>query len=70
MILRRASAAQTEQKEVLRTRTRRVEETGPVGNANSHRPRGAVIDINHLTDRVIQAIDRRIIAQRERLGRA
>jgi hypothetical protein len=28
------------------------------------------IDMNRLTDQVIQAIDRRIIAQRERLGRA
>ncbi len=27
------------------------------------------IDLNHLTNHVIQAIDRRIIAQRERLGR-
>lgn len=29
----------------------------------------AALDVNHLAERVIQAIDRRIIAQRERLGR-
>ena len=28
------------------------------------------LDVNHLAERVIQAIDRRIVAQRERLGRA
>jgi len=27
------------------------------------------LDLNHLTDQVVQAIDRRIIAQRERMGR-
>jgi hypothetical protein len=27
------------------------------------------LDLNRLTDQVVQAIDRRIIAQRERLGR-
>jgi hypothetical protein len=27
------------------------------------------VDVNHLTNQVIQAIDRRIVAQRERLGR-
>lgn len=30
---------------------------------------GPAVDLNHLTDQVIQAIDRRIIAHRERLGR-
>ncbi|MFA4902810.1 MAG: hypothetical protein WC600_08695 [Desulfobaccales bacterium] len=29
----------------------------------------ASLDLNHLTEQVIQAIDRRIAAQRERLGR-
>jgi hypothetical protein len=29
----------------------------------------AAIDVNRLTEQVIQAIDRRIVAQRERLGR-
>jgi hypothetical protein len=29
----------------------------------------APIDLNHLTDQVVQAIDRRIIAHRERMGR-
>ena len=28
------------------------------------------IDVNHLTQEVIRNIDRRIVAQRERLGRA
>ena len=32
-------------------------------------PPAAAIDVNHLTDQVIQAIDQRILAQRERLGR-
>ena len=33
------------------------------------RPPEQAIDVNRLTDQVIQAIDRRIVAQRERLGR-
>jgi hypothetical protein len=33
-------------------------------------PAPAPIDVHRLTDQVIQAIDRRIIAQRERLGRS
>jgi hypothetical protein len=33
------------------------------------RPPDPAIDLNRLTDEVIQAIDRRIVAQRERLGR-
>jgi hypothetical protein len=32
-------------------------------------PAPAAIDVHRLTDQVIQAIDRRIVAQRERLGR-
>ena len=43
-----------------------------VGRAVKPRPAQAPldVDVNHLAERVIQAIDRRIIAQRERLGRA
>jgi hypothetical protein len=40
----------------------RLNQPGPVQNPNG-------IDLNHLTDQVIQAIDRRLIAQRERVGR-
>lgn len=37
---------------------------------SSQRPAvAASVDVNHLTDQVIQAIDRRIIAHRERLGK-
>jgi hypothetical protein len=32
-------------------------------------PEANPVDVNRLTEQVIQAIDRRIIAQRERLGR-
>jgi hypothetical protein len=39
-----------------------------VAGAPARRPNGDV-DIEHLADRVISSIDRRIVAQRERLGR-
>ncbi len=40
-----------------------------VADAGPHTLDSGPIDLNHLTNQVIQAIDRRIIAQRERLGR-
>jgi hypothetical protein len=39
-----------------------------VANRTNH-PAPVPVDVHRLTDQVIQAIDRRIIAQRERLGR-
>ena len=41
----------------------------PVVVSRTNPPAPAPIDVNRLTDQVIQAIDRRIVAQRERLGR-
>jgi hypothetical protein len=41
----------------------------PIVAGRTDPPAPAAIDMNRLTDQVIQAIDRRIIAQRERLGR-
>ena len=41
----------------------------PVVASRTNPPAPTPIDVNRLTDQVIQAIDRRIIAQRERLGR-
>jgi hypothetical protein len=35
----------------------------------SSSPPATAIDVNRLTEQVIQAIDQRILAQRERLGR-
>jgi hypothetical protein len=51
--VQRASAARAEM---------RMRDSGP-------RPSEQALDVNSLTDRVIQAIDRRIVAQRERMGR-
>jgi hypothetical protein len=42
----------------------------PVVASRTHPPAPTTVDVNRLTDQVIQAIDRRIIAQRERLGRS
>jgi hypothetical protein len=39
-----------------------------VASSQSHLP-GPMLDLTQLTDQVIRAIDQRIIAQRERLGR-
>jgi hypothetical protein len=41
----------------------------PAVVSRTNPPAPALIDVHRLTDQVIQAIDRRIIAQRERLGR-
>jgi hypothetical protein len=41
----------------------------PVVASRMDAPAPAAIDVHRLTDQVIQAIDRRIVAQRERLGR-
>jgi hypothetical protein len=38
--------------------------------SRTYPPAPTPMDVNRLTDQVIQAIDRRIIAQRERLGRS
>lgn len=42
----------------------------PVVASHTNAPDPAAIDVHRLTDQVIQAIDRRIVAQRERLGRS
>jgi hypothetical protein len=42
----------------------------PAVVSQTHPPDPTPMDVNRLTDQVIQAIDRRIIAQRERLGRS
>jgi hypothetical protein len=70
-ILRRSIPPEIEPKDALRRVARQAEgpELTKVANSTNQRPRETAIDMNYLTDGVIRAIDRRIIAQRERLGR-
>jgi hypothetical protein len=44
-------------------------DTGWPPAEGTHTPPSAPVDLADLTDRVVQAIDRRVLAQRERLGR-
>jgi hypothetical protein len=70
-ILRRLFPSETKPKDALHHPAGRVEEPMPLRAqpANHRGPLEGEFNLNQLTDQVIQAIDRRIIAQRERLGR-
>jgi len=69
-VVRRSKAAETERK--ISSRSVEVASAEPRGQTKAinpgRQPTGVTIDVNRLTDQVIQAIDRRIIAQRERMG--
>lgn len=71
-IVRRLAPVEADQVASMRPAegSRPVRGEGLRATGTSPRPPEQVIDVNRLTDQVIQAIDRRIIAQRERLGRA
>ncbi len=72
-VMRRSSQIPDDRQEGKRYRT--AEWMPPMDSGRSDSgwgrqpPAPAAIDTNRLTDQVIQAIDRRIIAQRERMGR-
>jgi hypothetical protein len=68
---RRFSAAENEPRDTSWQRMRRVgeHELSATRHANNRQSFEPMIDINHLTDRVIRAIDHRIVAHRERIGR-
>jgi hypothetical protein len=70
IVIRRSKAVETERN--ISSRSVGVVSAEPrsqTGAMNSGRQSSGVdIDVNRLTDQVIQAIDRRIVAQRERMG--
>ncbi len=70
-IVRRAVPAETESVASPRTMAGASGANYEAGRSTNARPQPPqpAIDVNQLTDQVIKAIDRRIIAQRERLGR-
>jgi len=71
-VIRRSKAVETERN--ISSRSVEVAGAEPLGQTKAINPwqqsTGAAIDVNSLTDQVIQAIDRRIVAQRERMGRS
>jgi hypothetical protein len=71
-VIRRSKATETERNISSRSvEMASAELQGQTKAINPLRqPTDVAIDVNRLTDQVIQAIDRRIVAQRERMGRS
>jgi hypothetical protein len=69
-VVRRSKATETERNISSRSvEVASAESRGQTKAVNPWRqPTDVAIDVNRLTDKVIQAIDRRIVAQRERMG--
>jgi hypothetical protein len=69
-VVRRSKAVETERN--ISSRSVEVASAEPRGKTKVINPwqqsNGVAIDVNRLTDQVIQAIDQRIVAQRERMG--
>ena len=70
-ILRRVASREVEHDHAPHTLESRSEKQGVVARKRdvNQRPADIPLDISRLTDQVIQAIDRRIVARRERTGR-
>lgn len=69
-VVRRSKPVEIERN--ISSQSNEVASAAPQSQAKAENPwqqsNGVAIDVNRLTDQVIQAIDRRIVAQRERMG--
>src|SRR5262249_54807921 len=69
-VVRSSKAAETARN--ISSRSDEVASAEPRGQTKAinplRQPTSVAIDVNRLADQVIQAIDRRIVAQRERMG--